>query len=91
MTLKDILKLRWTGDPPRPGTIEDWIDGDDYENEDYGLVREQLQSFIMSRTIQEEIVGKNFRAFAVVIVGSRHILMREMGSDGKWVGEFQLA
>ena len=91
MTLKDILKLRCKGDPSRPGTIEDWIDGDNHENKDYGVVREQLRSYITSYTIQKKIVGKNLRAFAVVIVGSRHILMREMGSDGKWVGEFQLA
>jgi hypothetical protein len=42
-------------------------------------------------TVQEEIVDKDFRAFAVAIVGSRQILVREMDRDGEWVGEFQLA
>lgn len=41
-------------------------------------------------TIQEEITGKNFRTF-VVPIGSCQILFCKMGSDGMWVGEFQLA
>jgi hypothetical protein len=41
--------------------------------------------------VQEEITGKNFRAFVVVIVGSRQILVREMNGRGEWVKEFRLA
>jgi len=41
--------------------------------------------------VKEIADKKNFCAFLVVVVGSRQILMREMGRDGKWVGEFQLA
>jgi hypothetical protein len=41
--------------------------------------------------VQEEIAGKDFRGFAVVIVGSRQILVREMDRDGNWVSEFELA
>ena len=37
------------------------------------------------------IVDKNFRAFAVIIVGSRQILVREMDRHGKWVKRLQLA
>ena len=91
MKLKEILQLKSKNDQFRSGTIYDWFDGDDHEDEDYGKVRKQLQSYIMGSTVQEEIAGKNFRAFAVVILGSRQILMREMGRDGKWVGEFELA
>ena len=91
MTLKEILQLRFKNNQFRSGTIYDWFDGDDHEDEDYGKVRKQLQSYIMSSTVQEEVAGKNFRAFAVVILGSHQILMREMGKDGKWVEEFQLA
>ena len=91
MMAKDILKLRFKDDPSRSGTIEDWIDGDHYKNDDNGIVREQLQSYVTGSTIQKEIRDKNFHAFAVVIVGSHQILMREIGRDGKWVGEFELA
>jgi hypothetical protein len=44
---------------------------------------------IIDPTIQE-ITGKNFRTF-VVPIGSCQILFCKMGSDGMWVGEFQLA
>lgn len=91
MTLTEILELKFKGDKFRSGTIQNWFDGITGKSEDSGSVREQLQSYIMGRTVQEEIADKNFRAFAVVIVGSRQILMREMGRDGEWAGEFQLA
>jgi hypothetical protein len=41
-------------------------------------------------TVQKEIADKNSRAFAVVIVGSRQILVREMGRHGNWVNKFHL-
>jgi hypothetical protein len=41
-------------------------------------------------TVQKEIADKNFRAFTVVIVGSRQILVREMDRRGNWVSDFQL-
>jgi len=41
-------------------------------------------------TIQKEVADKNFRAFLVVIVGSRHILVREMDRYGNWISNFQL-
>ena len=91
MTLTEILELKFKGDKFRSGTIQNWVHGITGESEDSGSVREQLRSYIMGRTVQEEIADKNFRAFAVVIIGSRQILMREMGRDGEWVGEFQLA
>jgi hypothetical protein len=92
MKLKEILNLKFKGDKFRSGTIRNWVDGNNPKSRNSGDVREQLQSYIRGRTVQEEIADKkNFRAFAVVIVGSRQILMREMGRDGEWVGEFQLA
>ena len=54
-------------------------------------MREQLQSYIMGPTVQNEIADKNFRALVAVIVGSRQILVREMERRGNWVSEFQLA
>jgi len=92
MTLKEILQLRFKNDRCRSGTIYDWFDGDGRVHKDYGKVREQLRSYITGSTVQEEITSKKkFRAFVIVILGSPQTLMREMGRDGMWVGEFQLA
>jgi len=90
MKLKEILQLQFEGNKFRSGTIRNWIDGN-RKSGSSKTVREQLRSYIIGPTIQEEITDKNFRAFVVVIIGSRQILFREMGSDGMWVGEFQLA
>jgi hypothetical protein len=88
MGLHEILELNFERCKFRSGTIGNWIDGNDPQSE---IVREQLRSYIRGSTVQEEIAGKNFRAFVVVIVGSRQILVREMDKHGNWVNEFQLA
>jgi hypothetical protein len=88
MKLNDILKLKFKGDKFRTGTIRNWIDGRGPKS---GDVRKQLHSYITEPTVQKEIAHKNFRAFAVVIVGSRQILVREMDRHGNWVNKFQLA
>jgi hypothetical protein len=88
MGLHEILELNFERCKFRSGTIGNWIDG---ENGNAGIVREQLRSYIRGSTVQEEIADKNFRAFVVVIVGSRQILVREMDKHGNWVNEFQLA
>jgi hypothetical protein len=92
MELEEILELRFKTDKFQSGTVYDWFDGDDHEDEGYGIVRKQLQSYVMGCTVQEEIAGKNFRAFAVVnytrIVQDTHA---RDGRDGKWVGDFMLA
>jgi hypothetical protein len=91
MELNQILGLKFKDDKWQTGmTICDWIDGK-CEALISGNVRKQLQSCIAGKTVQKEIVGKKFRAFAVIIIGSRHILVHEMDRHGKWVGEFQLA
>jgi len=90
MKLKEILGLKFEGDIFRTGTIRNWIDGHGWGAKS-GEVRKQLQSYVTGPTMQKEIVGKDFRAFAAVIVGSRQILVREMDSHGDWVSEFQLA
>ena len=82
MRLDEILELEFKGDKHRSGTICNWIEG---------TVREQLQSYIMGPTVQNEITDKNFRALVAVIIGSRQILVREMDMRGNWVSEFQLA
>ncbi|KIX07675.1 uncharacterized protein Z518_02329 [Rhinocladiella mackenziei CBS 650.93] len=89
MKLNDILKLKFKGDKYRTGSINNWIDGRGHGPVS-GSVRNQLQSYITGPTVQKEIANKDFRAFAVVIVGSRQILVREMDRHGKWVSKFQL-
>jgi hypothetical protein len=88
MGLNQILKLKFERDQYRSGTIRNWIDGRGRNNS--GAVRKQLQGYIASPTVQKEIIGKNFRAFSVTIVGSRQILVREMDRHGDWVEDFQL-
>ena len=91
MRLNEILKLKFKGDKFRSGTIRNWIDGRRGKDPKSGEVRRQLQSYITGPTVQEEIAGKDFRGFVVVIVGSRQILVREMDRDANWVSEFRLA
>ena len=91
MGLPKILELNFERDKFRSGTIGNWIDGENSNDPKSGIVREQLRSYIKGSTVQEEITDKNFRAFVVVIVGSRQILVREMDRHGNWVNEFQLA
>ena len=90
MKLNKILGLKFKGDKYRKGTIRNWIDGRG-NTPNSGDVRNQLQSYISGPTVQKAIADKNFRAFVVVIVGSRQILVREMDKHGNWVSEFQLA
>ena len=90
MELNEILGLKFKGDKFRTGTIRNWINGRD-SGPKSGNVRKQLHSYITGPTVQEEIADKDFRAFAVVVVGSRQILVREMDRRGDWVDEFQLA
>jgi len=89
MGLHKILELNFRNDRFRSGTIHNWIDGEESDDQS-GSVRKQLRSYILGPTVQEEIVDKIFRAFVVVIVGSRQILVREMNERGDWVKEFQL-
>ena len=91
MGLKQILGLKFKGDKWRSGTIRNWIDGRGRNTSKSGAVRTQFQDYIASPTVQKEMVDKNFRAFSAVIVGSRHILVREMDRDGNWIKGFQLA
>ena len=90
MRLNGVLGLKFKGDKFRTGTIRNWIDGKG-RGAKSGVVRKQLHSYVTGPTMQKETADKNFRAFAVVIVGSRQILVREMDRRGHWVNEFQLA
>ncbi|KAF8536318.1 hypothetical protein BDD12DRAFT_807873 [Trichophaea hybrida] len=82
MSLTDILHLQFNKrDEFRSGTIQKWVDGEVYD---------QLRSYIMGQTVQDNSVGKTIRAFVVVIIGSCQILVREMNSDGKWQGRWNL-
>ena len=80
MSLPQILKLRITG-LHNLGTIEEWIEGD---------IHQQLRSYVTGATVQAGRAGMTFRAYAVVIIGSRHIIIREMDSEGEWIGGSRL-
>ena len=40
--------------------------------------------------MRADSVGERFRAYAAVIIGSRHILIREMDHKGEWTGGWRL-
>ncbi|KIX06167.1 uncharacterized protein Z518_04141 [Rhinocladiella mackenziei CBS 650.93] len=90
MGLEENLGLRFKKDKFRSGTIRNRVDGRG-RSQNSGNVRKQLQSYIKGPSVQREITDKNFRAFAVIIVGSRQILVREMDRHGKWVSGIKLA
>jgi hypothetical protein len=79
------------GNSPKSGSVrkqlQSYVMGQTVQKEIL-IVREEIP------TVQEEIptvqekIYKNFRAFVVVIVGSRQILVREMDRHGNWVNEF---
>jgi len=81
MSWPQILKLRIIRSNYHPNTIEEWLEGQ---------IHEQLRSYVTSPTVRAESIGKNFRAYAVVIIGSRHILIREMDNNGEWKGDSRL-
>jgi hypothetical protein len=80
MTLPQILKLAIKS-KFRAGTIKKWLEKDIYQ---------QLRSYVTGATVRSGGADKIFRAYAVVIIGSRHILIREMNRSGEWTGEGQL-
>jgi hypothetical protein len=90
MKLNEILGLKFKGDKFRKGTIRNWIDGRGNGPKPRD-VRKQLHSYITGPAVQKEIVDKDFRVFAMVIIGSRQILVREMDRHGNWVNKFQFA
>jgi hypothetical protein len=82
MSLTDILHLQFhKRDKFQKGTIQKWVDGD---------VCDHLRSYVMGQTVQHHSIGKNFRAFAVVIIGSCQILVREMDHKGEWKSDWNL-
>lgn len=52
----------------------------------------QLKDYIQSNEVVEKLKGRELllRAFVVLIVGSRHILVQEMGSNGELIGMAEL-
>jgi hypothetical protein len=92
MKLEQILQLRFSvSDRHRSGTIHDWIAGDNCKDEKHEkTVGDQLRGYLENPSVQKKIAGKNFRAFTVVIVGSRQILMREMGREASGLENFSL-
>ena len=79
MSLTQILKLGVKGNFHGNTNIEDWLEGD--------KIREQLCAYVSSPTVRAKA---KVRAYMVVIIGSRHILTREMDGEGKWDGGWKL-
>jgi len=52
----------------------------------------QLKDYIQSNEVVEKLKGRklSLRAFVVLVVGSRHILVQEMGSNGELIGMAEL-
>ena len=77
-TLSQILQLKFGHwDQFRPGkTLEQWIEQ---------MAAPQLKDYIRSDQVRQLLKdgGLVMRAHLVVVVGSRHILLWEMDSDGK--------
>jgi len=44
----------------------------------------QLKGYVLGSTVEMESVNKEVRAFAVVIIGNRKVLVREMNGKGQW-------
>jgi len=78
MSLTQILKLKVESDF-HPPTVEEWLEGD--------KIRKQLYSYVAGPTVEAK---EKVRAYMVVIIGSRHILIREMDRKGKWTGDWKL-
>jgi len=73
MTLPQILKLPINSEF-HAGTIKKWLERDIYQ---------QLRSYVTGAAVRSCGVDKIFRAYAVVIIGSRHILICEMNRSGE--------
>ena len=78
MSLTEILKLGLTSNF-HPPTVEEWLEGD--------KIRKQLYSYVAGPTVEAK---EKVHAYMVVIIGSRHILIREMDGEGEWTGDWKL-
>jgi len=77
-TLEQILNTRfYQWDKYHRGTIRDQAQRE----------APQLMSYVQSETVQEKVAGRKLRAHLVIIVGSRHILLWDMNSEGKLAEE----
>jgi len=82
MSLTEILKLGLTS-KFHPPTVEEWLEGEDED----GDIGDQLREYVKGPTVKAK---KKVRAYMVVIIGSRHILIREMDRKGEWTGDWRL-
>jgi len=78
MSLAQILKLGLKSEN-HPPSMEKWLEGD--------VICKQLRSYVTSATVRAK---EKVRAYMVVIIGSRHILIREMDGEGEWTGDWKL-
>ena len=78
MSLTQILELGLMRGSDRT-TVEKWLERD--------KIREQLFSYVTSPIVEAK---EKVRAYMVVIIGSRHILIREMDGEGGWAGDWKL-
>lgn len=77
MDLDEILELNISkSDGFHPGkSIEEHV------NE---VVAPHLKGYVLGDTVKTESTSKKVRAFSVVIIGNRQVLVREMDGEGKW-------
>ena len=84
-TLPQVLQLKYVHrDKYHPGwTMQMLMDKE---------AAPQLKDYIQSNEVAEKLKGGKLllRAFVVLIVGSRHILAQEMGSNGELIGMAEL-
>jgi len=80
MSLTQILELR-INSKHHPRGMEEWLEGE---------VRQQLRSYVTGAAVRANGANKTFRAYAVVIIGARHILIRDMDREGEWIGDWRL-
>jgi len=71
----DANPQAWVESEYHPPTMEKWLEGD--------VIRKQLRSYVTVRA-KEKV-----RAYMVVIIGSRHILIREVDGEGEWTGNWK--
>lgn len=74
----EVLGLKFNGrELNRNGAIEEWI---------RKKVTPQLQSYVVSVEAKKQRGDRKFHAHLLLVVGSRHILIRDMDEKGNWTG-----
>jgi hypothetical protein len=82
LNVDEVLVIQFNKrDKYRKGTIRNWINK---------VVTPQLQGYVTSEEIREQVGGRELRAHLVLVVGSRQLLVWDMDGNGKWIGRPEL-